>query len=85
MPLCTTVKAGPSIFLFSGFVGAFSYSATRSTGDLVFGRDGGLSRRNGYSKASLKSPPDNVDDALSLGEGLGSGLLSSAKGSTGSR
>ena len=79
------MKAGPSVLLFDGFVDIFSCSATRSTGDLVCGRDGGLSRRDGYSKASLKSPPEDVDDAVSLGERLGSGLLSSARGCTDSR
>ena len=79
------VKDGPSVLLFGGLVDAFSCSATRSTGDLVCGRDGGFSRRNGYSKASSKSTPDDVDDALSLGERLGSGLLSSARGCDGSR
>ena len=79
------MKAGPSILVFDDFIDAFSCSATRSTGDLVCGRDGGFSRRNGYSKASSKSPPDDLDDALSLGERLGSGLLSLSRGCTGSR
>ena len=79
------MKAGPSVLLFGDFVDAFSCSATRSIGDLVCGRDGGLSRRNGYSKALSESPADDVDDALSLGERLGSGLLSSTIGCTGSR
>lgn len=79
------MRAGPSLLLFGGFVDAFSCSATRFTGDLVCGRDGGLSRRNGDSKASSKSPPDDADDALSLGERLGSGLPSSGRGCTDSR
>lgn len=85
MSFGTTVKAGPSFLLFGDFVEAFSCSSTRSTGDLVCGRDGGLSRRNGYSKASSKSLPEDVDDALSVAKRRGSGLLSSARGCTGSR
>ena len=85
MPFAITVKPGPSVLLFGDFVDAFSYSATRLTGDLVCGRDGGLSRRNGCSKASSNSLPDEADDALSLARSLGFGLLSSGRGCTGSR
>ena len=79
------MKAGPSILVFDDFIDAFSCSATRSTGDLVCCRDDGFSRRNEYSKASSESPPDDLDDALSLGERLDSGLLPSSRGCTGSR